>query len=420
MVSFLAPQWAFQAQAIHTDSDPHLAPGVHLRMIPAARLGLPAAPFRIYRANLGNDARKGKTRSEITWIDSKGTELIAPFQVTPDNPVTGWFREDQSCCWVNVDAVPAKNAPVFEPVRPPLVINRRPSGLTGSFNRINTRINTRRNNQLSPNITRRINTPLTRRINQPTSTLNSSSRSISRNISRPTRTGRINFPINQPPGRIVDFLGRSHTIKVEALIETPRGPATLASRSKAPYSLSASRIRRVVVSGKGQVNGARWLPDENLLPNMRFWKTVGLPISSGARYVSNPNAENEAQDRIQRGAPKRFGLHDAPTASSPATAPTATTNNEVDRLKPLIAEIKPCLKELIDNLSENPQTLTQTRELRDEQSGKKGEFTINCLGLTLTASLDPGMARWLGLMAIDESPLSTNPGDVVAYAIRGL
>ncbi len=45
----IAPLWSFNAQAIDAAGDPHLAPGVHLRLIPSQRLGLPVMPFFVYR-----------------------------------------------------------------------------------------------------------------------------------------------------------------------------------------------------------------------------------------------------------------------------------------------------------------------------------------------------------------------------------
>jgi hypothetical protein len=104
-MSVIAPQWAFAAQAVDGAGDPHLAPGVHLRLLFSEKLGLPVAPFQVYRLDLGLRAGRLATRSDgIRWTDSRGAALTPPFNVTPDNPVTGWIATDMPavCCWIEV------------------------------------------------------------------------------------------------------------------------------------------------------------------------------------------------------------------------------------------------------------------------------------------------------------------------------
>lgn len=378
MTSFFAPKWALQAQAIDAAGDPHLVPGIHLRLLPSPRLGLPVAPFVIYRANLGPLGKQGKVQSRLTWIDSKGSKLTPPFKITPDNPVTGWLPEDVRCCWIQVDAVPERLTPIFEPTRPPVT---RPIPITRprlGFPQMPSRRSRRRDNQ---------------------------------------------FTIPRMP-----TFGRFTTIRVDAVLDTPQGEAVLASRDRAPYQLSASRLRRVVVTGKGEVRGARWLADTVVLRNLRFWRTLALPIEGGARYVGLPNAADLARERVRRGAPRRLGLHDSPGANNPAAAPVATPAAEMDRLAPLVAELQPCLDALINDTSQSPQTITQSRtlinELHERQSPQGepavSQFDINCLGMVMTGSLDPGIGRWLGFVDVDESPPADDPGDVVVYAVRGI
>lgn len=384
MNAFFAPKWAFQAQALHSADDPHLAQGVHLRLLPSPILGLPVAPFQIYRANLGQEARKGKVRSQLTWIDARGVTRTPPFKVTPDNPVTGWLPEDTRCCWIDVDAVPERIGPVFEPVPPVAPVPRPPV-----FNRPVLNV---------PSINRSV-------LNQP------ASRAV--NLNRRLDLDSLqNIPVER--------LGRFATMQVDAVVDTPRGEAVLASRDRNPYQLSASRIRRVVVSGRGEVRGARWLSDTVLLRGLEFWRELSLPVAAAPRYAALPNAAALARDRVRRGAPRRFGLHDRPDMASAAAAPPASDADEVARLSPLINELQPCLDRLVNETTRPFKAINQTRTLVDEQSGKTGEFDVNCLETVLAGSLDPGIGRWLGFMEVDDQLSGVEPGDVMVYAIRGV
>ena len=97
-MSLLAPSWALSALALDSGNDPHLAPGRHLRLLPAPDLGLPLLPLRVHRANLGNPATAivgvGNTsmwRSDVRCTDSKGNELIPPFTMPADGLVDVWL-----------------------------------------------------------------------------------------------------------------------------------------------------------------------------------------------------------------------------------------------------------------------------------------------------------------------------------------
>src|SRR5262249_3158560 len=70
--------------------DPHLKPGIHLRILTCRALGMPAAPFVVYRLRLGT-GRGFEVARDIAFTDSKGQILHPPFDVTPDNPVRVFF-----------------------------------------------------------------------------------------------------------------------------------------------------------------------------------------------------------------------------------------------------------------------------------------------------------------------------------------
>ncbi|MGB1278115.1 MAG: hypothetical protein ACPG77_20380, partial [Nannocystaceae bacterium] len=111
----LAPEWAAGAHAIDVTNDPHLPAGVHMRILTAQRLGLPLRPLMVYRVDLGVGASNATLHTDITWVDSNGHVLTAPFNVTPGNPVTGYLPVDGNhrCIWAEVLAEPhSENDPL--------------------------------------------------------------------------------------------------------------------------------------------------------------------------------------------------------------------------------------------------------------------------------------------------------------------
>ena len=107
MSTFLAPLWAFVAEAIDGTGDTHLPPGVHVRALPSATLGLPASPLVVTRALLNADEAQRISRSDgVVWIDSHGATRTLPFDVTADNPVTGYFPA-QDVFFAQLAATPA-------------------------------------------------------------------------------------------------------------------------------------------------------------------------------------------------------------------------------------------------------------------------------------------------------------------------
>ena len=80
----------FNAQALAADpSDTHLQPGIHLRVSANPLLGLPVAPFIVWRAI--SNGQGLKLRNDVVFVDSRGQVLPGSFTLTPDNPVTAYL-----------------------------------------------------------------------------------------------------------------------------------------------------------------------------------------------------------------------------------------------------------------------------------------------------------------------------------------
>ncbi len=115
-MSVLAPSWALSALALDGQNDPHLAPGRHLRLMPAPALGLPLLPLRVHRANLGNPATAvvgvGQTaiwRGDVRCTDSQGYELTLPFTLPADGRVDVWLPAGTAAPTIHVELDPAVN-----------------------------------------------------------------------------------------------------------------------------------------------------------------------------------------------------------------------------------------------------------------------------------------------------------------------
>ncbi len=101
-----APRFALGALALEGDDDPHLAPGVHLRLLPTPLVGLPTRPVGVYRIDLGEAAAEVTTLDQAApavWVDNEGRPLSPPFDVPEDGawgliPAGTW----DPCVWVKV------------------------------------------------------------------------------------------------------------------------------------------------------------------------------------------------------------------------------------------------------------------------------------------------------------------------------
>ncbi len=119
MISALPPVWAMGGLALHAQADPHIVDGTHYRLVSDPRLGLPMRPIQVWRRDLGKDARHAPSwdvrfpalRDEVVWTDAAGRTLVAPFSVTPDNPVTGVLPTHliSRCVWLKVETTASSN-----------------------------------------------------------------------------------------------------------------------------------------------------------------------------------------------------------------------------------------------------------------------------------------------------------------------
>ncbi|QAT88042.1 hypothetical protein EJ065_6513 [Corallococcus coralloides] len=212
-------------------------------------------------------------------------------------------------------------------------------------------------------------------------------------------------------------------LTLDAHAFTPTGRTLILSKSSGPYTVTATPINAIVLTGKTTVNGVRWLAAQDVLDaardaNTPLFRRMALPIPSGTFYQGITNANAQAVARLARTAPKRRGMDESPDAVEPAQCPAATPQDEQARLTPLIPEINSRLQALVNTAT--PESLTESQPLNAPGgAGANNALTMGRLSLLYQALHDPGIASWVGLFDADLSPPTTTAGHVVAYIIAG-
>jgi hypothetical protein len=357
-MSLFAPSRLLSGVGIHDPADPHLAKGGHIRLFPNPSLGLPVAPILVSRSTFNVDQLKRSARNDIEWRDSNGALLTPPFTVTPANPVFGTLptAPGSRCVWIEVDMTPQRSFPTFDPrIFDATLISERLGGATVRPRLIN-------------------------------------------NLGRQVRSGRLELAQMEP---------------------SQLGPAAVQSRSTAPYMLAGSHIAQIRVAGSGTVRGVSWLDISKLKGEKgKRWKLWTLPHDSAPRYLSVPNAESLAKDRVIAGAPFREALFDEPSAT-PATATffADPAGHDLNRVgKRFDGELKAALDRLLTDLSLPQNQLSDPVVTRDEVTGTVvGKINVNLLSAVQMAAIDPGMARWLGLADTDIDVEALPKGTLALY-----
>ncbi|HEX6935777.1 MAG TPA: hypothetical protein VF227_04595 [Actinomycetes bacterium] len=357
-MSTLAQTWALTAAAIETSGDPHLQPGVHLRVLPGLRIGLPVAPLMVDRVVIGHAGRVGRSTG-VVWTGADGEVLTAPFDLGPASPATAWLPSSPGNPVVYAEVLVERARPVRDYYD-------------------TWRDLTVRSKALPP-------------------------------WRQPFPPRRQPFPL--PKGGV----------RADAVVSGVLGPAVVASATAAPYQLCATGMDRVVVTGAGRVTGIRVLRarDLKLEPSREPWRLLALPIERGARYEGLHDAWVRAEDRVLRGAPQLLGLHDDPDAPDPATCDPASPSDEWERVKLLWAErLEEMVLAVVDDTGAAPAELMLAPQALTGTAVATATLQVPPLAGALQGAIDPGCGRMLGLVELDDDPPG-DPGELVVYVVRG-
>ncbi|WP_140635950.1 hypothetical protein [Methylibium rhizosphaerae] len=399
MSSIQAPAWAFTAEAIDGVGDTHLPAGVHVRALPSPQLGIPATPLAVYRSVLTPDHVKRLALSGgVIWVDSQGQHLTEPFQVTPDNPVYGYFPRPD-VIWAELNAVPA----ILPNTPSPLIPIHE---ITPTAGRLTPR--------LTVPVSRMVATAAASTAATTTPALSTATASPSATVTSAT----IATPVN-PGGIASAAAGKPAPLRFEALTSTAQGPAAFQSRSKAPYVLAAWTIPMVRVVGQGTVNGIRWLAFERAKEFQRdeLWEVWSLPIDTPTpRYVPTANARMEAKDRVNRAAVLKQPMYVAYGATGPAAAPSATGADALARVGQVDGELQRWLDILLNDMSAPTWELQDTHGITGQA---KSNVSIPIEPFMLAGAVDPDVGHHLAFGDVD-SKVPAADGSLVLYRVRGL
>jgi hypothetical protein len=197
-------------------------------------------------------------------------------------------------------------------------------------------------------------------------------------------------------------LAAGASVQVEPLAESAVGPLVVATRSAAPFDFGGSHINRVRVRGSGQIVGATVVSDWSREQEQSPVDLLGLPSPADVVapfYIGVPDANARAEKRVRAGTPKRFGRHEAHLSLPGPLLPA----DEVERTAAVRSRLAPLIQRAIDPPADRPPHMDAYEVVRDNQ-----RFSVNPFGHLMTAAVDPGVARDLGLLGIDDPPV-TNP-----------
>lgn len=228
--------------------------------------------------------------------------------------------------------------------------------------------------------------------------------------------------ITRPPGvrAIAVGLVTEGNLTMVAFLDTPPGRRILGRRDEPAYMFAAPDIQGVVLSGKALIRSAFWFAgDVSIVEKLEPLLLLDLPVAAAARYEGLPDAADRAEKRVRQGAPTRLGLHDDPSVAGPAAAAPATDDDEWKRVEPLAKELLPHLMQVLDDLSALPAKLTLPQVLTEGVEPEAfAESQISSLSAVLSATADPGVARWLGFSVVDDDSVALS-GSITLYFVRG-
>lgn len=364
-------------------NEPHVREGNHLRVQHHPLLGLPVAPFIVQRATFERLPDQFALRRDVIFRDKAGNPLSLPITVRRGDEVRATIVQGSatSCVFVGMLTRPLDEAtPASPPVRPPFrsgrfvdVERRRPILPSAAFDRVHAA------------------------------------------GLREMVAGRA-AAIAQP--------AESKTLHMRALgASLAYGPTLLGERRGPPYTVAAAGIAEVVITGHGIIADLFWLAASDL-DRFKF-ETIdilNLPHKAGRRYLSINDPAGRAERGVRRQAPKRRPLQETSGATAPGAAPMFSESDESDRVHALADPLDRDLDTLIDGPGA-PLDASETVPVTDMAGaplatgqGEKSEVQIGHLSRVLQATLDPGVAAWLGYKGLDDRGF---PDGLAIYRVYG-
>lgn len=182
----------------------------------------------------------------------------------------------------------------------------------------------------------------------------------------------------------------------------------LLSRSRAPFALAASRIRRIRLIGEGVARNVVGL-DASLIN--REYVDAGaervqflLPLDNVSPWAEPVIDAGAGIDRAVAGAPRHTGPADLPTDAD------ISGDDEAARVDTLIANMDiMSVRSLLQHAYSKPGSYPGRHRtpLTIPDHTQQATTELGTIETLITAAADPGIARWLGL----SSPVKADIGD---------
>ncbi|TQM37014.1 hypothetical protein [Pseudonocardia cypriaca] len=205
-----------------------------------------------------------------------------------------------------------------------------------------------------------------------------------------------------------------HVPLTVAVADGGAGTRTLLQRSAWPYTLGASRITRLRITGHGQVVGVRGVDATTFTAERALVGLVSaLPVPD-SRWYTGGISPDEALDRAAQAGPTRTGPLDRGVDvqlgyDDEFTRVRALTG--IDRTGPH------ALLQAAHLHGDLPARHRTQVDLPDDRRPAQARFaTVEAL---LTGAADPGVARWLGLLATDRVDEDLDPERPYAWVSAG-
>lgn len=407
MVTTVSPRLMNLAGLPGLDEEPHIRTGNHLRVGHNPVLGLPVAPFVVQRTSIRQGLPDNfAPRRDVVFRDASDRILTLPITVQKGDVIRATIIAGPAlqCIWVGMVTTAIKKP--SDTVFPPVLTHIDPRVVTRVNSRLSPRLTTlTRTAVVQPVVTpepapKRVLDLLGDRVVLHPPALNvPPSRNLPPRVNVPSR-GDTTVPPQEKGGDLrMQVYGPS----------IGKGATLLGERLEAPYTFGAPSITEVQITGRGVITELAWLAAQDL--EKLKWETIDvlhLPHKEGRRYLSVTDPQKRSEDKMRGQAPKRRPLQETIGAIAPDTAPIFTDSEESDRVHTLSAPLDNDLDVLIDG-SDLPLQAAETIAVTDSAGnplasdpGDESSISISHLGRVLQATLDPGVAAWLGFKGLDE------------------
>jgi hypothetical protein len=362
MVTVVSPTLINLAGLAAIADEPHVREGNHLRVASNPLLGLPVAPFVIQRANLGDRQPDSfAARSGIVFRDADDRILTLPINVSKGDVIRATIPQGPALTCIMV------------------MMQERPQPTNDERSRPRPI-----RSMVDPNILRAL-------LNQ-------------RNSAEAPNEAQLVMRAFAP--------------------SIAQGPVLVGRRRAAPYTICAPSIAEVEITGSGVIAGMTWIAAQDT--NELRWQTIdvlNMPHKAGLRYLSVSDPIGRAEGRMRGQAPKRRPLQETIGATAPMAAAVFSEDEESDRIHTLADPVGGDLDALIDG-PDAPLTASETIPVTDASGaplatapGEESSISISHLGRVLQATLDPGVAAWLGFKGLDQK--TEEEGLISFYRVIG-